>query len=86
MMELSNRGIIDWWIGGFVESWNRRMVERWSLSNRRIVDWSGGVVESSNGGMAELSTRRNVESSNGGMLELSYRRLVEWWSFRVVDW
>ena len=54
-------------------------------------------IETSEGGLVELSDRRVMKSSNGKMEELSNRRLVEWWKkwsggdadlsdSRVVEW
>ena len=78
------------------KSSNRSMVELWSLSNRRIMDWcsyvvvelsNGGVVESWSCGMVELCcpSCRIVESSNVGVVDSSNCRMVEWWSFRLVE-
>ena len=69
-----------------VESSSGRVVE-WQFWSFRVVEWrSCGVVELSNGEVAELTNRRVVEwgkcrvveSSNGTLVVLSDRRMVEW--------
>ena len=75
-----------------VESPNGGMVGCWSFSNRRIVDWSDGVVGSSISGIVDSLIHRMVDSwtdgvdewSNGGMAELSYCRIVEGWSCQII--
>ena len=55
-----------------MESLNRQLVEWWSCQ----------IVESSNGGLVELSNRRIAER---GMVELSNNRIVECWNGEAVE-
>ena len=57
---MSKYRMVECRICGVVESLNRRMVE-----------WNGGVVESSNGSMVELSSCQMVECRCCGVLYLS---------------